>query len=79
MRDNPGNLLSAEERKLLQQFGLVIGGKDLMRLLGFKNYNTFQSACAQHRVPVQVFDIAGRRGKYARVKDLARWYLTLGQ
>lgn len=78
MDDNVLKAPAAEVRQLLRQYGLVVGGKDLMKLLGFKNYKTFHSACADNRLPIPVFDIHGRRGKFAKISDLARWYAELG-
>jgi hypothetical protein len=63
---------------LIEGYGLVVGGKDLMRLLGFKNYKSFHSACTTNRLPVSVFEIPGRKGKFAKTQDLARWYEQLG-
>ena len=78
MDDRASQAHAKAERQLLRQYGLVVGGKDLTKLLGFKNYKTFQSACMENRLPIRVFDIPGRRGKFAKISDLARWYAELG-
>ena len=64
-------------RDLIRDFGLVIGGKDLMRLLGYRTYKSFSSACARHALPVPVFEIEGRKGKFARTADVVDWYVKL--
>ena len=62
---------------LIRDFGLVVGGKDLMRLLGFRTYKTFYSACTRHQLPVRVFQLPGRKGMFAKTVDVADWYNQL--
>lgn len=79
MSDNVGKADALEERRLIKEFGLIVGGKDLMKLLGFRNYQSFYSACIEDRLPIPVFEILGRRGKFAKTRDVANWYLQLNK
>lgn len=78
-----GDIVPLEHREMTadgaleDRYGLVVGGRDLARLLGFRSSQAFKIACARGKVPVVVFEIPGRRGKYARTSDVIRWYEAL--
>lgn len=61
------------ERDLLEQFGPLMGGNELQRALGFKSSVTFRRDARLGRLPVEVFEVEGRRGKFALTSDVARW------
>lgn len=61
------------EQALLERFGPLIGGADLRRALGFRSDVTFHRAARQGQLPVKVFKIEGRRGKYALTTEVAQW------
>ena len=71
----PDPLVSA----LLSAHGELIGGADLARCLGFKTTRAFQKAASAERLPVEAFVLEGRRGRFARTRDLAAWLASLGQ
>jgi hypothetical protein len=62
---------------LLSAHGELIGGADLARCLGFKTPRAFQKAASAKRLPVQTFTLKGRRGRFARTRDLAAWLASL--
>jgi hypothetical protein len=63
-----------EERTNLHlQFGPLIGGKDLVRNLGYKSAAAFRQAVRRGTLPVEVFEIPNRRGKFALTSDIERW------
>ena len=67
------NLADALERDLLERHGPLISDDALRVALGYKSMNAFRQALVRKTVPVPVFAISTRRGKYALVKDVAAW------
>jgi hypothetical protein len=71
---------SAEwESQLLLEYGMFVGGRDLRRLLGYKCAATFRNAAIQGRLPVATISLPGRRGRLARVRDVAQWLAKMDQ
>lgn len=60
-------------RDLEDRHGTVMSGKALWMTLGYRSAETFRRAAVKGDLPVPVFDIAGRRGKFALAKDVAHW------
>lgn len=68
------------ERDLLARYGSpLLGGTDLREALGYPSVEALRQAISRGTVPVPVFDIAHRRGKFALVKDVAAWLAQLRQ
>lgn len=61
------------EQDLLMRYGPMIGQDDLRQALGYASLASFRQAYCRGQLPVPVFAIPHRRGKYALVKDLALW------
>ena len=61
------------ECDLLRQFGPLLGGADLRRALGFRSDVTFRRAIRLGKLPVHVFEVEGRKGKFALTTDVAQW------
>ena len=61
------------EAQLIRAYGVIVGGARLTRALGYPTQQAFRQAVARGRVPVPLFTIPGRRGKFAQVQDIARW------
>jgi hypothetical protein len=57
----------------------LIGGAELERLLGFKTSGAFRQAVHRNTLPIPVFSLANRRGKFAFKKDIAEWFQGLRQ
>ena len=64
--------------ELLELYGPLIGGEELMRAAGFKTANAFKLAIRRGRVGFHVFQITGRRGQFARTSDVAEWIDSIG-
>jgi hypothetical protein len=62
---------------LLQEFGPVIGGLDLCRAMGLVSMDAFRQAEARGQMPIAIFTIPHRRGKFALSADLAQWLADL--
>lgn len=58
---------------LYKQFGPLIGGADLRKALGFRSAASFQRAVRNKSLPVHIFEIPGRRWKFALTTDVAAW------
>lgn len=68
--------LDAIEERLTRSLGAVVGGAALSRALGYPSQGAFRQAVARDRVPVRVFELEGRRGRFALTADIARWLWT---
>jgi len=66
-------LASQLESDLLRLHGPIMGGAALHAALGYPSASAFRMALARDRVPVKIFSIDHRRGKFALVKDVAVW------
>ncbi len=63
---------------LLQLHGPLMHGQALWSALGFRSSEAFGKALRRQTVPVQTFEIPGRRGRFAKTLDVAAWLQTLG-
>lgn len=66
-------LAKALESDLLGRHGPMLGNADLQLALGFPSREAFRQALAREQLPVPVFTLPNRRGKFALVKDVAHW------
>ena len=68
------SLLEKElEQDLLRTFGPMMFGKDLIRALGYVSKEAFRQSVVRKTVQVPLFEIPHRRGKFALVKDVAKF------
>lgn len=61
------------ETDMLNQYGPMVRGKELCQVLGYPSLAAMRQAIAREKVPVPIFPLENRRGKYALVKDVAMW------
>ena len=66
-------LAKALERELADKHGPLIADEDLRAALGYRSMDAFRQALVRKVVPVPVFAIPQRRGKFALVRDVAIW------
>lgn len=59
--------------EMTREFGPMLSGERLSQALGYPSMGAFRQALLRGRVPVPVFSLPGRRGKYALVVDIAAW------
>jgi len=64
------------EDRLTRVLGAVIGGDHLHRSLGFPTSTAFRRACERGTVGIRVFQIRGRRGRFALATDVADWIMS---
>lgn len=68
------NLLAQElHEELMAKYGAMLFGKELHRTLGYATPEAFRQAVSKNTVPVPIFSIKNRRGKFALSKDVAKW------
>jgi hypothetical protein len=63
---------------LFDQFGPLIGGVDLVKILGFRTSSAFSKSLRERRIGIDIFDIPGRKGKFAYSEDVATWLSQVG-
>lgn len=61
------------ESELLGKHGPVIYGEELRRALGYQTPAALRQAVVRNTVAVPLFNMEHRRGKFALVKDIARY------
>jgi len=69
-----GNQLAKRlELSLLEQFGPVLTGDSLRQALGYPSMNALRQAAMRGNIPVPLFKLENRRGRFALAIDVARW------
>lgn len=61
------------ENELMGRHGPLISNDDLRVALGYVSMDAFRQAFARKTMPIPVFPLPNRRGKFALVKDVAVW------
>lgn len=62
------------EQLLMREYRTgVLGGPDLARVLGYGTLASLHQAVKRKTVPIKLFLIENRRGKFGLVTDVARW------
>ena len=69
---------AALTRRLIAEHGELIGGAALSRCLGYRTQRAFQMGIQRGQVPVETFNLPGRRGRYARTFEVAAWLAACG-
>lgn len=67
------NLAAALEQDLLNRYGLLVTGEALIKELGYISKAVFRQSLVRKTVPVPVFELDNRRGRYALSKDIAAY------
>jgi len=60
-----------------RKYGPLINGKQLTSLLKFSSMAAFRQALRRGVLPVRVFDLPGRKGKFALTGDVAQWLIDI--
>jgi len=61
------------ELDLLEKYGPVVTGNNLRECLGYPSMAALKQAFTRNKIPIPVFTLKDRRGKFALVKDVAIW------
>lgn len=70
--------IAAEGARLFARHGELMDSRALVALFKFRSDRSFRRSAAQGRLPVSVFRVAGRRGWFARTRDVAEWLAMAG-
>ena len=70
---NRKDLRKSLENDLLRLYGPILTGDALWRSLGYTSKEAFRQALSRGTVPVHIFSIQNRRGKFALAKDVAQF------
>lgn len=68
-----GTLEEILEKELTLRYGPLLAGDALRQVLGYTSSDAFRQALSRKTIPIPVFSIPNRRGKFALVKDAASW------
>lgn len=72
--NEPLVLLSVQLHEELQdRYGPLMSGSALVKALGYGSADAFRQAVSRKTVPVAIFPIAERRGKFALTREVAQW------
>jgi hypothetical protein len=61
------------EEMLLKEYGPILSDDLLRNCLGYRSLAAFRKSVSRNTVPITVFTIANRSGKFALTTDVARW------
>lgn len=61
------------EASLTCSYGPLLGSHELWKALGYKSPAAFRQARNRKTLPIDEFEIPGRRGRFALTQDVARW------
>ncbi|MGL5183469.1 hypothetical protein [Herbaspirillum huttiense] len=61
------------DRELTSRYGPIVSNDNLRLVLGYSSMEAFRQAVSRKTIPIPVFEIENRRGKFALVKDVAAW------
>ena len=59
--------------KLFEAHGPMIQNRALYQALGFNSYRVFYEHLRNNQISLKIFKINGRRGWFAKTKDVADW------
>ena len=62
-------------RELSSEYGHLIGGAALRKLLGFSSAAAMRQAICRRTLSLPTFFVEGRRGRFAVVTDVADWLI----
>ena len=65
------------EISLIKLYGVVVGGKNLRQLLGYKTGDAFRQAVMRKQLPFPTFIPEGRKMRMARTHDIAKWLASI--
>lgn len=71
--ENVADLARSIERDMLDKYGPMISGDALREVLGYPSLNAMRQAVSRGTIPIPIFSIEKRRGKFALVKEVALW------
>lgn len=59
--------------QFVRQFGPILSSEALVKALGYRSAAAYRQAVTRDTVPVPLFQIPNRRGRFALSRDVAIW------
>ena len=72
-QSQPDGLVEHLESLIVREYGVVLTGRSLMRVLGYPSLEALRAAIHRGTVPIRVFPLENRRGKGALASEAARY------
>lgn len=69
--------IARHEHALLEQYGPLVTGNDLLRVAGYRTAEALRMAIRRDVVGFDVFIVKGRRGRSANARNVAEWLVDL--
>lgn len=67
------------EDKLMAFYGSpVLKGEELQKAMGYPSIDALRQAILRNNFPIPIFSLPKRRGRYAFIKDIAKYLATHG-
>lgn len=61
------------EKELYEHIGPLLFGPRLYAALGMPSSDAFRQALSRGAIPVEIFSLPNRRGRFALSRDVAKW------
>ncbi|THD07780.1 hypothetical protein B1806_14540 [Metallibacterium scheffleri] len=74
----PISRAAAIEAQLMRDDGALLSGERLRRALGYRSIDALRQAIVRGTIPVPVFTLPHRRGRFALARDVAAWLAAQG-
>lgn len=71
--NRPDRLEEHLESLIVREYGVVLTGRSLMRVLGYPSLEALRTAIYRGTVPIPVFPLENRRGKGALASEAAKY------
>ncbi len=75
--ETPADMVEHAIAPLLERHGPLIRGEDLVRYIGLESSNALRMAAQRGSLGFPVLKIPGRRGRFARTRDVADWLASM--
>lgn len=77
-KEEPSNPLADDlarelNEQIVRQFGPILSSEGLVKALGYRSTAAYRQAVTRDTVPVPLFQIPNRRGRFALARDVAIW------
>jgi len=73
MRQGPDSLADELEATLMSRYGVLLSTRALIDALGFPSLKAYQQAIARRTIPIPLFKLENRRGRFGLARDVAVW------
>lgn len=61
------------EKLLVERYGPLLAAEDVIEILSFPNANAYRQAIKRGSIPIPMFHVSGRTGRFALASDMAAW------